>query len=65
MRVHRLLTPDSMDERLLEIMNAKATLFDAYVRRSHLAESTADAVDISDETPAERIVKEEQERLGV
>ncbi|MFF4624591.1 DEAD/DEAH box helicase [Nonomuraea jabiensis] len=62
-QVHRLLTPDSMDERLLEIMRAKATLFDAYARRSHLAESTPDAIDISDETLADRIVREEQQRL--
>ncbi|GAA4515551.1 DEAD/DEAH box helicase [Nonomuraea ferruginea] len=63
-QVHRLLTPDSMDERLLEIMNAKATLFDAYARRSHLAESTPDAIDISEETLAEQIVREERQRLA-
>ncbi|MFG1947419.1 DEAD/DEAH box helicase [Nonomuraea sp. NPDC048826] len=63
-QVHRLLTPDSMDERLLEIMQAKSTLFDAYARRSHLAESTPDAIDVSDESLAERIVKEEQARLA-
>ncbi|MGW6504618.1 DEAD/DEAH box helicase [Nonomuraea angiospora] len=62
-QVHRLLTPDSMDERLIEIMHGKAKLFDAYARRSHLAESTPDAVDISDETLADRIVREERQRL--
>ncbi|GAA3677581.1 DEAD/DEAH box helicase [Nonomuraea antimicrobica] len=62
-QVHRLLTPDSMDERLLEIMHAKAALFDAYARRSHLAESTPAAIDISDESLADRIVREERQRL--
>ncbi|SDL30208.1 DEAD/DEAH box helicase [Nonomuraea jiangxiensis] len=64
-QVHRLLTPDSMDERLLRIMQAKAALFDAYARRSHLAESTPEAIDVSDETLAEQIVREERQRLGV
>jgi SNF2 family DNA or RNA helicase len=63
-QVHRLLTPDSMDERLLDIMHRKATLFDAYARRSHLAESTPDAIDVSEEALAERIVREERERLA-
>lgn len=62
-QVHRLLTPGSVDERLLRILYAKAELFDAYARRSHLAESTPEAIDVSDEALAERIVKEEQERL--
>ncbi|MGI5288187.1 DEAD/DEAH box helicase [Nonomuraea polychroma] len=64
-QVHRLLTPGSVDERLLRILHAKAELFDAYARRSHLAESTPDAIDVSDEALAERIVKEERERLAV
>ncbi|RVX43498.1 hypothetical protein EDD27_6182 [Nonomuraea polychroma] len=64
-QVHRLLTPGSVDERLLRILHAKAELFDAYARRSHLAESTPDAIDVSDEALAERIVKDERERLAV
>ncbi|MFI9589515.1 DEAD/DEAH box helicase [Nonomuraea sp. NPDC052265] len=62
-QVHRLVTPGSMDERLLRIMHAKSALFDAYARRSDLAESTPDAIDVSDEALAERIVREERERL--
>ncbi|MER7506593.1 DEAD/DEAH box helicase [Nonomuraea pusilla] len=63
-RVHRLVTPGSVDERLLRIMQAKAALFDAYARRSHLAESTPDAVDVTDEALAERIVREERWHLA-
>ncbi|WP_433422892.1 DEAD/DEAH box helicase [Microtetraspora malaysiensis] len=63
--VHRILAADSVDERMLEILRGKARLFDAYARRSDLAESTPDAVDISDQTIARQIVEEEQRRLGV
>ncbi|WP_275956160.1 DEAD/DEAH box helicase [Nonomuraea sediminis] len=63
-QVHRLLTPDSVDERLLRILHAKAALFDKYARRSTLAESTPDAIDISDQSLAERIIREEQQRLA-
>lgn len=40
-------------------------LFDAYARRSAVAEASPDAVDVSDLDLARRIVEEEQERLGV
>ncbi len=46
--VHRLLAEDSVDQRMLEILATKAILFDEYVRRSELKESTPDAVDVSD-----------------
>lgn len=64
-QVHRLLTPGSVDERLLRIVRAKTNLFNAYARRSDLAESTPEAIDVSDEALAGQIVKEERERLAV
>lgn len=64
-RVHRLLTADSIDQRMLDILGTKKLLFDAYARRSDLAESTPDAVDISEQSLARRIVEEEQVRLAV
>ncbi|MEU8796720.1 DEAD/DEAH box helicase [Spirillospora sp. NPDC048819] len=63
-QVHRLLTPDSVDERMLKILRTKTRLFDQYARRSDLAEQTPDATDISEQTLARQIVAEEQERLG-
>ncbi|WP_433468398.1 DEAD/DEAH box helicase [Spirillospora sp. CA-128828] len=63
-QVHRLLTPGGVDARMLEILQAKTRLFDEYARRSDLAERTPDAVDISEQALARRIVAEEQERLG-
>ncbi|MFE1848752.1 DEAD/DEAH box helicase [Streptomyces sp. NPDC002387] len=63
-QVHRLLAQDSVDERLLSILKNKDRLFDAYARRSDVAEATPDAVDVSDAALARRIVEEEQRRLA-
>ncbi|MGW4637730.1 DEAD/DEAH box helicase [Sphaerisporangium sp. NPDC004334] len=64
-QAHRLLTADSVDQRMLDILRDKTKIFDAYARRSDLAESTPDAVDISEQTLARRIVEEEQQRLAL
>ena len=73
--VHRLLAEESVDQRMLEILAQKASLFDEYVRRSDLKDASPDAVDISGvnaardvATQAElerRIVEVEQRRLGL
>ncbi|WP_329220696.1 DEAD/DEAH box helicase [Streptomyces sp. NBC_01485] len=63
-QVHRLLVTDSVDDRLLRILKNKNRLFDAYARRSDTAEATPDAVDVSDDGLARRIVEEEQRRLA-
>ncbi|KAB2974552.1 DEAD/DEAH box helicase [Streptomyces sp. SS1-1] len=63
-RVHRLLCTGGVDERLVRLLENKSRLFDAYARRSSVAESTPDAVDVSDLGLARRIVEEEQARLG-
>lgn len=64
-QVHRLLAADSVDDRLLRILRNKNRLFDAYARRSDTAEASPDAVDVSDDGIARRIVEEEQRRLAV
>jgi hypothetical protein len=71
--VHRLLTEDSVDQRILEILRVKAEEFNEYARRSYLKDVTPDAVDISDLTAAReaatqaeterRIVEMERKRL--
>ena len=63
-QVHRLLTPGSVDERMLRILRTKTRLFDQYARRSDLAEQTPDATDVSEQALARQIIAEEQERLG-
>lgn len=62
-QVYRLLAADSVDERLLRILSAKERLFDDYARRSHLAETSAEAIDISEQALARLIIEEEQRRL--
>ncbi|MYW64405.1 ATP-dependent helicase [Streptomyces sp. SID8379] len=63
-QVHRLLATPGVDERMVDILRNKSRLFDAYARRSAVAESTPDAVDVSDTSMARQIVEEEQARLG-
>jgi superfamily II DNA or RNA helicase len=64
-QVHRLLAADSVDQRLLRILGGKARLFDAYARRSDLAESAPDAaLDVSEQSLAAQIIEEEQLRLA-
>ncbi|MGW6546731.1 DEAD/DEAH box helicase [Streptomyces massasporeus] len=63
-QVHRLLATRGVDERMVEMLKNKSRLFDAYARRSAVAESTPDAVDVSDTSMARQIVEEEQARLG-
>jgi superfamily II DNA or RNA helicase len=64
-QVHRLLVADSVDQRMLEILEAKKGLFDAYARRSDTAESIPGAVDVSPAALSRRIVDTERERLGL
>ncbi|NRQ36661.1 DEAD/DEAH box helicase [Nonomuraea sp. NN258] len=63
-QVHRLLSPDSVDERLLSLLRAKTRLFDAYARRSELAETMAEAVDVSEQELARQIIEDERRRLA-
>ncbi|MEO3753184.1 DEAD/DEAH box helicase [Streptomyces sp. B6B3] len=63
-QVHRLLATSGVDQRMVELLATKSRLFDAYARRSDVAEASPDAVDISDGALARRIVEEEQRRLA-
>ncbi|MFE4175610.1 DEAD/DEAH box helicase [Streptomyces sp. NPDC056909] len=63
-QVHRLLAVDSVDQRLLDILADKNRLFDAYARRSEMADATPDAIDVAERDIARRIVEEEQLRLA-
>jgi SNF2 family DNA or RNA helicase len=62
-QVHRLLSEESVDERITEILAAKRQLFDEYARISATADSTPDAVDISDAELARAVIAAERERL--
>ncbi|HEU5333877.1 MAG TPA: DEAD/DEAH box helicase [Actinocrinis sp.] len=64
-QVHRLLIADSVDQRMLELLDSKTALFDAYARRSELAETSPQALDLSDATLARKVVDAERARLGL
>ncbi|WP_051944379.1 DEAD/DEAH box helicase [Streptacidiphilus rugosus] len=63
-RVHRLLTTNSVDQRLLDLLDRKQHLFDAFVRRSNAAQTSPEALDTTDTRLARRIVDEEQARIA-
>lgn len=63
--VHRLLTEDSIDERMMEILDNKQQLFDSYARDSVVAESSLQAKDITERSIMDKIVEQEQKRLGL
>jgi SNF2 family DNA or RNA helicase len=63
-QVHRLLVEDSADARMLEMLDSKARLFDAYVRHSAVAEASPGAVDVSELDLARTIIEREQRRLS-
>jgi superfamily II DNA or RNA helicase len=63
-QVHRLLIEDSVDQRMLELLDSKAQLFDAYVRHSAIAQAAPGAVDVSEVQLARTIVAQEQQRLA-
>lgn len=74
-QVHRLLTLDSVDELMVEILGRKAALFAGYARESHTKDSNLEAIDITDQastlktatqaTREHRIVELERQRLGM
>lgn len=62
-QVHRLLTENSVDERIREILADKRQLFDEFARDSVIAERAPDAVDVTDAELARIVVAAERERL--
>jgi len=63
-QVHRLLATDSVDQRMLEILETKTELFDAFARRSDTAETMPEAVELGP-SMARQVIAAERERLGL
>ena len=63
-QVHRLLSEDTVDERLEEMLAGKRETFDAYARESSLAQQVGAAVDVSEADLARQVVAAERARLG-
>ena len=62
-QVHRLLSEESVDERITELLATKRKAFDDYVRASEMADAVPEAMDFSDADLARQVVAAEQERL--
>lgn len=62
-QVHRLLSENSVDERIRDILASKRHLFDEFARESVIANRAPDAVDINDAEMARLVVEAERERL--
>ena len=62
--VHRLLTPDSVEERLTEMLEHKRALFDRYARDSVAAASDPSAMDVSEAELIRQVIAQERERVG-
>ena len=62
-QVHRLLTENSVDEHIREILAGKRQLFDEFARDSVIAKQAPDAVDVSEAELARIVVAAERERL--
>lgn len=62
-QVHRLVADDTAEERMLEMLNQKRKLFDAFARPSESAQ-VHDAVDVSETELAADIIAQERRRLG-
>jgi superfamily II DNA or RNA helicase len=63
-QVHRLLTTDSVDERMLEILERKTALFDQLVEQSEVATASVEATDVSEAALRKEVLAREQERLA-
>lgn len=73
--VHRLLTENSVDERMLVILARKSALFAEYVRQSAMKDAAPEAIDITDDERTtevagqaeqeRRIIELERHRLGL
>ena len=62
-RVHRLLVPDSVDDKMVLMLARKQAEFDNFARISHLADSVDSAKNISEEQIANDIIEAERKRL--
>lgn len=62
-QAYRLLTVNSVDERIYEIVAPKRRSFDEFVRVSVIAEQAPDSIDISEGEIARKVVAAERERL--
>lgn len=62
-QVHRLLSEEGVDQRITETLARKRALFDDFARGSDTADSSPEAVDVSEADLAREVIAAERERL--
>jgi len=62
-QVHRLLSDEGTDSRIVELLEEKTKVFDQFARESATKDSDREAVDGGDVAIARRVVAEEQARI--
>ena len=62
-QVHRLLSDEGVDPRIVKLLGEKTKVFDEYARDSATKDSDLDAVETGDVAIAKRLVAEEQQRV--
>lgn len=62
-QVHRLLSEDSVDQRITELLAGKKQLFNDFARVSDMADATPEAVDLSEAELVREVVAAERQRL--
>ncbi|MGY3516382.1 DEAD/DEAH box helicase [Micromonospora sp. PTRAS2] len=62
-QVHRLLSEDSVDERITELLAGKKRIFNDFARVSDMADSSPEAVDLSEAELVRAVVAAERRRL--
>lgn len=63
-QVHRLLSDEGVDRRMIEILAEKQRLFDEFAKVSHTANSAPEALDITEAELAREVIAAERERLA-
>lgn len=62
-QVHRLLSDEGVDERLVQLLAVKKQVFEDFAKLSETAESAPEAYDVSETELAKKIISAERERL--
>jgi superfamily II DNA or RNA helicase len=63
-QVHRLLSEDNVDQRITELLAEKRELFNEFARVSEMAESTPEAVDLTEAQLVKEVLAAERRRLA-
>ncbi len=63
-QVHRLLTEDSLDERMLQMLDRKSEIFAAFAAQSDVAAASPDAIDITENDLVKQVLADEQKRYA-